>query len=111
MKIERDGFTSWKVHMMDFVDEFRRSLDGRLIILPPVATLDKRLQALLASTVAHLCNEVGMDAPAWALKSHFLETPWFLADMNSLKATALLESPLAFRRNNLFVQQNFLARV
>src|ERR1035437_3712932 len=32
IKIERDGFGSWKMHLMEFVDEFRRTLDSRLIL-------------------------------------------------------------------------------
>jgi hypothetical protein len=31
--------------------------------------------------------------------------------MESLKATALVESPLPYRRNNIFVLGNFLTRI
>ena len=110
LKIERDGFDSWKIHLMEFVDEFRRSLDGRLIILPPLTGFDKKLTALLASTVASLCFENGLQTPEWTRKSYYLPSPWFLSGMQSLKASAILESPLAFRRNNIFVQDNFLER-
>jgi hypothetical protein len=111
IKIEHEGFDSWKIHLMEFVDEFRRTVDARLILLPPPASLDEKLRALFSSTVAELCLEAGMEAPEWTRKTCFLPAPWFLSGMNSLKASALLESPLAFRRNNLFVQQNFLQRV
>jgi hypothetical protein len=110
VKIERDGFATWKIQLMDFVDEFRRTLDTRLILLPPPSSLDKRLKALLASTVTQLCLETGIPSPGWARKSYFLPKPWFLSEMNSLKASAIIESPIAFRRNNLFVQRNFLQR-
>ena len=109
-KIDRDGFDSWKIHLFDFVDEFRRTADGRLVILPPPSSLDKRIVALLASTVRALCEEVGSSTPRWAMLRHFIPTPWFVSGMNSLKASALLESPLYFRANNIFVHSNFLSR-
>jgi hypothetical protein len=42
-KIERDGFDSWKDHLFDFVDEFRRTADARLVLLPPPAASDERI--------------------------------------------------------------------
>jgi hypothetical protein len=39
-----------------------------------------------------------------------LPRPWFVAGVENLKATALVESPLPFRRNNVFVLGNFLSR-
>jgi transcriptional regulator with XRE-family HTH domain len=111
MKIERDGFDSWKIHLFDFVDEFRRTLDPRLIILPPQQSLHISLKALLASVVVDLSNEEQMNSPLWALKRYFLKTPWFVSGMNSLKATAIVESPLPYRANNIFVHANFLSRL
>ena len=108
--IERDGFESWKTHLFDFVDEFRRTLDTRLILLPPPKQTDARLLALVAATVKVLCDEVGIEAPAWACKRHYLPVPWFVSGMNSLKASALLECPLPYRSNNIFVHNNFLER-
>ncbi len=109
-KISRDGFDSWKTHLFDFVDEFRRTVDARLILLPPPSGTDIKIAALLASTVRALCEEVSIDTPIWALRRRFLPTPWFVSEMNSLKASAILEAPLPFRANNIFVHDNFLAR-
>ena len=107
-----DGEGSWKTHFMDLVDEFRRTRDGRLIALPPPAgILSARLQALLASIVFQLTRECGMDTPGWAKRVHFLPQPWFVSESEALKASALLESPLVFRRNNIFVLASFLERV
>jgi hypothetical protein len=110
-KVERDGFSSWKIHFMELIDEFRRSMDPRLIILPPPARFDRRLTALLASLVRQLCHEQRMSAPLWSVRRYFLDQPWFVADIQSLKASALVESPLFFRNNNIFVHSNFMARV
>lgn len=109
--IIQDGFQSWKVHLMNFVDEYRRTLDTSLLLLSPPKTLDRRLYALIAGTTAYLCRESGIDIPAWALRAGFLETPWFPSEIESLKASAILESPIEFRRNNIFVLDNFLERV
>lgn len=111
MQVVIDGFSSWKIHFMNLADEFRRCPDIRLFLLPPLRNLDFRLQALLASIVTSLCNEVGLETPDWAKQEMFLSTPWFVAEIESLKASALVESPLAFRRNNIFVLENFLDRV
>lgn len=109
--VVRDGFDSWKLHFMDLVDEYRRTLDYRLLLLPPVKGLDRRLEALLAGITLSLCQEISIKPPSWSEKEIFLNKPWFVAGMDSLKASALLESPLPFRRHNIFVQQNFLDRV
>lgn len=110
LKIERDGFDSWKVHLFDFVDEVRRTADARLVILPPPSSGDKRITALLASTVRALCEELLIATPRWATLRYFIPTPWFVSGVQALKASALLESPLPFRANNIFVQSNFLSR-
>ena len=110
LAVERDGFESWKIHYFNLVDEFRRTLDPRLILLPPPPSLDNRLKALLASIVTEIALEAKMNVPSWACRRQFLPQPWFLSGMESLKAMALIESPLPFRNNNIFVLQNFLAR-
>ena len=110
LMVESDGFESWKIHYFNFVDEFRRSIDPRLILIPPPKKLNIKLRALLASIVRDLAHEAGISTPSWAAKRIFLEQPWFVADINSLKASALLESPLPYRDNNIFVQNNFLKR-
>ncbi len=108
--VQADGFESWKVHFFNLVDEFRRTLDPQLILLAPLRKLDIRLQALLAAIVTDLTEQVGMETPRWASKRIFLTQPWFPSNSESLKATAMLESPLAYRNNNIFVQSNFLKR-
>ena len=109
-KTERDGFDSWKIHYMDFLDQFRKSNDTRLVLLPPHAGFDFRLKSLLAAIVKYLAQEKQMPCPAWAIKRYFLETPWFVSGVESLKACALAESPQAFRNNNIYVLENFGSR-
>jgi len=109
-QVIHDGSLSWKIHFFNFVDEFRRTLDPRLILLPPSTALELKLRALLASIVWMLCEEVQMDAPSWAQKRYDLPQPWFVSEIESLKASALVESPVYFRQNNIFVLSNFLER-
>ena len=104
------GFDSWKIHFFNFVDYFRVHPDPRLIALPPVSTLDPKLYALLQGIVESLTTEIGVPCPAWVRKALYLDQPWFVAEFQSLKATALLESSLPFRRRNIFVLNNFLMR-
>lgn len=109
-KISHDGFDSWKIHLMDMVDEFRKTLDTRLIVLPPAPESSMKIQALIAATVITLSEEVNVPIPDWTLKTRSLDAPWFLSEVESLKAFALLESPFGFRSKNIFVQENFLKR-
>jgi transcriptional regulator with XRE-family HTH domain len=106
----RDGANSWKIHYMNLIDEFRRTLDARLLLLPPPRALPQELKGMLAAIVLTLCQEAEIQAPFWACKRYDLPKPWFVSETESLKATALLESPLAFRRNQIFVTGNFMER-
>lgn len=108
--VVKDGFDSWKIHFMNYVDEVRRSHDPRLMMLPPIPSLDQRLQSLLASMTCELCFELQIDAPSWVATVRYLDQPWFPSGMESMKATAIVESPYSFRKNNIFVLQNFLTR-
>ncbi len=109
-RIARDGQNSWKIHLMDMVDEFRTSGDARLLLLPPVDLKDQKLNALIAATTIELCYERKLNPPDWTVKLRPLAEPWFVSGIESLKASALLESPYAFRSKNIFVLDNFLTR-
>ena len=106
----QDGPSSWKIHFFNLVDQFRQTLNPKLVLLPPPEALPFNLRALLASIVWTLCDEARIDAPHWAQKRYFLEIPWFVSETDSLKASALIESPICFRHNNIFVLSNFLER-
>ncbi|MBN8554175.1 MAG: helix-turn-helix transcriptional regulator [Deltaproteobacteria bacterium] len=109
-RVHEEGFETWKIHFFDYVDDLRRSKDSRLFLLPPISQLDLRLKAILASMTLSLAYELSMEAPEWAGQDYFLSEPWFPSQSESLKASALIESPLAFRKNNIFVLSNFLER-
>jgi len=109
--IVADGFDSWKLHLFDAVDALRRRRVVTLIETAPATDLEHRLKAMLASTVETLCDELELQIPSWCCSVAALEQPWFVAGVESLKASALVESPTRYRQRNVFVLGNFLERV
>lgn len=102
--------SAWSLELFDFVDEFRRRPTVDLVAAAPDPRLGARLRALVSATVEALCAERGLRAPWWCGAAAPLEEPWFVAGVESLKAMALVESPEAFRKRNIFVLDNFLDR-
>jgi hypothetical protein len=103
----------------DFLDDFRLGCStqeertGLVCDTPlPFETNDHRdMNAYLAAVVETLCREQNMTPPRWTESpDRFLHTPWFAGGLESLKAILLVESPVPFRRRNLFVSANALAR-
>jgi transcriptional regulator with XRE-family HTH domain len=109
-KILADGETSWKLWLFEFVDAFRRSPRQNLVIVPPSPETGARILGLLASSVETLCAECGMPSPWWCAGVGVLSEPWFVAGIENLKVTALVESSAYFRKRNIFVMANFLTR-
>lgn len=108
MRDEEPG--SWKSWLFELVDSFRREPRLELVERAPDPDVPPRPLAIIASTVEALCAERGCPAPWWCLGVPALKDPWFPADAESLKASALVESPAAFRRRGIFVLGNFLSR-
>ncbi len=101
--------TTWKIQFANFLDDLRR---GDIIITkkPALFQNEKKLSALLASSIEAICYERGLPFPAWTQQVPALDKPWFVSGMESLKACALVESPVFFRHRNIFVLNNFLSR-
>jgi hypothetical protein len=100
----------WLIPFMEFVDDFRRYRDFSLI-QEPFELTDERFDALLASTVEYLCDELNMEPPEWVWNVPSCQDPWFVSGLENLKAITIVESPVYFRRRKIFVLENFLARV
>lgn len=103
------GVSDWTA-FFNAVDESRRT--RRMDLLKRLYSRSRRTRekALLNSTACALAAELGQAPPWWAMHSRTLPDPWFVSGVEGLKATALVESPLHFRRNNIFVLGNFLSR-
>ena len=108
--IREDGPESWRLWLLQFVDEFRRRPRLAAAARAPEPGLSPRMLALLASSIEALCAEAKLRPPWWCAGVPSLSEPWFPAQTESLKATALVESPAAFGQRNIFVLGNFLAR-
>ena len=97
------------VYIMDFVDDFRKAKDPALAedFIPDGTPLD----ALLASIVEALCLEMNLEPPDVVFNVPPLKSPYFVSGIESLKAITIVESPVTFKRRNIFVLKNFLERV
>jgi len=101
--------TRWSLYLMDFVDDFRRTKNIKMVS-DPFLPDDEQFDALLASTAEYLCDEQGLQPPAWLTTVPACHKPWFVSGIENLKAIALAESPLRFRIRKIFVLENFLSR-
>ena len=110
IRILQDGDDSWPLHLFNFVDTFRATPMERLVQSPPVQDLDEKAKCLIASTTETLCADAGVSIPEWCRGIRGLREPWFVAGIENLKAIALTESPVRFRKRNIFVLGNFLDR-
>ena len=103
------------IKIANFVDEFRRASHGQKLkmVEKPSLHFKKRIQnSYFAACVEYLCLESHIPMPGWInKKQYFLKEPFFAGGLESLKAFLLVESPLSFRRRNIFVSENALKRV
>lgn len=108
-KPPRVGVTDW-VPFFDAVDEVRRSRKFGELKRLYSRSRRTRERALLNATACALAAELGQSPPWWAARPLVLPEPYFVSGVENLKASALVESPIEFRRNNVFVLGNFLSR-
>jgi len=101
---------NWEIPFFNFVDDFRYCKDPSRLIPEPLKLSNPRFDALLASTVEALCAELHLPVPDWVWEVPALEEPWFVTGIENLKAMAIVESPVFFRRRLIFVLENFLNR-
>ncbi len=100
----------WKIPLMNFVDDFR--FHGDLAaIAEPFMLNDERKDAVLASTIETLCDEMGFLIPDWLDNVPACREPYFMMGIESLKAISLVETPVRFRLRKIFVMENVLHRV
>lgn len=67
--------------------------------------------AYLGALAEHLALSERIPVPEWTEEpNRFLSEPFFAGGLESLKATLLVESPLAFRRRLIFISADGLTR-
>ncbi len=105
------------IDLGNLLDDFRFRCQGpqekmALVADLPEPTGEPETDAYLAAMVESLCREASLNPPPWTESpSTYLPRPWFAGGLESLKAILLAETPVAFRRRNLFVSANALQRV
>lgn len=78
----------------------------------PARTGDVRVDAALAALAEHLARRGGWQPPPWtAGPSREALEWWFVTDLVGLHPTALVESPLSFRKRGVFITRDALVRV
>lgn len=95
--------------------EFMRGADGaggaslRLIETEPALTGDARFDALLAAAAEHVAARYGRPGPLWSVAvDRFLPAGWWVSDLPSVRAFALLGAPAAFRRRGIYLDRHDL---
>jgi hypothetical protein len=99
--------------LAELLDEFYLHPERRQAMLdpPPRPLPEPRAQALLGAVGEHLARRWGLAIPEWTDEpSRFLHRPWFVTQLEDLKAMLLVQSPLAFRRRMIFVEAEPLRR-
>lgn len=100
----------WQIHLANFIDDFRRYRDPSALVAP-FERNNEKIDAVLASTAESLCDEIGLNPPSWLSEVPECAEPYFVGEMERLKAISIVESPLRFRMRKIFVLENFLSRV
>ncbi len=99
----------WKIPLLNFVDDFRYHKDPAAIA-EPFDLSDDQQDAVLASVIETLCDESDIRVPEWVAAVPACREPYFMSGVESLKAIALVESPVRFRLRKIFVLENALSR-
>jgi transcriptional regulator with XRE-family HTH domain len=80
-----------------------------LVAAEPAPTGDARFDALLAAIAEDLCVHAGIAPPAWVHDDdRFLAAPWWVADLPSARARALVHAPASYRRRGVFIDRHDL---
>ena len=99
----------------ELLDEFalrgRDELRAAALAEEPVR-VDPQVDAYLGALAEHLARTCRLPVPRWALsESRTLDRMWFPGVAPGFRATALRESPAAFRRRGIFIAHGALSRV
>jgi transcriptional regulator with XRE-family HTH domain len=80
-----------------------------LVAVEPGPTGDGRFDALLAAIAEDLCVHAGITPPPWVHdEARFLPVPWWVADLPSARAHALVHAPASYRRRGVLIDRHDL---
>jgi hypothetical protein len=109
----------WRHVVLQLLDDYesdrRRngtpSAAGRFSI-EPAPTASRQVDAALAALAEHLSRRDGWSTPTWAVESsRYARQWWFVSPLKGIHASALQQSPSAFRRRGVFITSDGLARI
>ena len=109
----------WRYPLLQLLDDYTSTVaqlgveaGASMWTREPPRTGDARVDAAFAALAEHLARRDGWTVPAWTIGSS-RETPqwWFVTDLVGLHPTALIESPLSFRKRGVFITRDALVRV
>lgn len=101
--------TWWRIYLLDFVDDFRHRKDVAAIA-EPFQIGDERQDAVLASVIETLCDELRIGIPEWLSTVPPCREPYFMSGIENLKAISIVQTPVRFRLRKIFVLENALGR-
>lgn len=104
----------WRLAVRDFLDDFARTAreERQVLLDDEPSPFDEVGDAYLAALAEHLAYHHALMRPAWCVEPRrFLRRMWFASDAPGLRATAIQQSPAAFRRRGLFIGATTLQRV
>ena len=110
--IEEFFHRDWKLALGEIILHVRRVKSLAGFEQKPLGKLERpELIALLAATLHYLAHEQGIEEiPVWISSAYSLEHAWFPAGLKSMRAMAIAESPLEFRRNDIFILRDLFDR-
>ena len=78
----------------------------------PMATGDRRFDALLAAITEDSCVSGGVAPPSWVFANkRFLDEAWWVSDLKSAWVQALVNTPASFRRRGVMIDRHDLVAV
>ncbi len=103
---------SFDAGLGEFLDQFYTHPESRQeMISDEPCTVGVVQDAYLAAVAEHLAECWRLRCPDWVEGARrFLQRPFLAGGLEDLKATLLVESPVAFRRRMLFVGRDVLDR-
>lgn len=80
-----------------------------LVAAEPVLTGAEHFDALLAAIAEDLCVHAGVRPPDWVHDdSRFLDWVWWVSDLSSARAEALVHTPASYRRRGVMIARRDL---
>jgi hypothetical protein len=108
----------WRFVIVQLLDDYTATMRSSsvadaaaLFADAPRPSGDCRVDAALAALAEHLARRDEWPVPQWATDRLTPAVPWwFVAELTSLEATALQQSPLSFRKRGVFICDGALDR-